>query len=813
MGYNHARMDEKSLVTLEFPKVLERLAAHADFSASAELAHRLRPTSDLEEARSRLATTSEARLLLSVRSETNIGGARDVRPLADRAGRSGVLTPQELLEIKATLIAARDLYRALENKGNEYPHLAEIAARLAPPPGVIEAISRAISERGEVLDSASPKLASIRAEIKIAHERILTRLQRMLHDPKNAPHIQEAIITQRSGRYVIPVRAESRGRIRSIVHDQSSSGATLFVEPLVVVEMNNQWQKCQLEERDEERRILSELSDQVGAFSAVIIEIVDALARLDLALMCAKYAEELRASEPELVAFRPDKSGQHPGSTLVLYQARHPLLDPQTVVPIDVVLDERTFALVITGPNTGGKTVSLKTVGLLALMAQAGLHIPAQSGSTLSIFRNIYADIGDEQSIEQSLSTFSGHITNIVRILKHMDSYSLVLFDELGAGTDPQEGSALARAILAHLVDRRVTALVATHYPELKAFAHATPGVVNASMEFDLRTLKPTYHLVIGLPGRSNAMAIAERLGLSSEIIQAARAMINPTDLRAEDLLDEIHHQRTIARKARGAADRARFEAEQMRKELAQRLEKIEDERQRILEKARAQQEQEIQALRTELDELRKALARAHQPLDALKSIQERVAELETEVEQPVARRTVAGGSPRPLRPGDRVRLRSLNMEGLVSSLGESEVEVQVGNLRVRARLADIERPGSQPVPAAPVVKDVAVKTHSEKPKSAESEGRPAAFSPSPGMELDLRGQRAEDALEALQRYIESAYLAGLPYVRIIHGKGTGRLRQVIRESLAKNEYVSAWESGLDSEGGEGVSVARIRGS
>jgi len=805
-------MDEKSLITLEFPKVLEKLAAYADFSASAELARSLRPTDDLQQARERLATTSEARLLLSVRSETHIGGARDVRALADRAGRSGVLLPQELLDIKATLISARDLFRVLEDKEREYPRLAAIAASLAPPAGIIEAISRTLSERGEVLDSASPKLAAIRAEIKTAHERLMTRLQRLLHDPKNLPHLQESLITQRNGRYVIPVRAESRGRIRSIVHDQSSSGATLFVEPLVVVEMNNHWHQCQLEERDEERRILSVLTDLVGGFSLVIIEIVASLANLDLALMCAKYAEDLRGCEPELVAFKKTAGADHPGSTIVLYQARHPLLDQQTVIPIDVVLDERTFALVITGPNTGGKTVSLKTVGLLALLAQTGLHIPAQSGSKLSVFRNTYADIGDEQSIEQSLSTFSGHITNIVRILKRMDSYALVLLDELGAGTDPQEGSALARAILAHLIEKRVTSLVATHYPELKAFAHATSGVVNASLEFDLHTLKPTYHLVIGLPGRSNAMAIAERLGLSEKIIQAARGMIDPTDLQAEDLLGEIHHQRTLARKAGGAATRARFEAEQIRKELSLRLERVEDERQQILEKARSQQEQEIVKLRTELDELRKALARAHQPLEALKSIQERVDELETTIEQPVVRRVVPGSPPRPLRPGDKVRLRSLKMEGVVSALGESEIEVQVGNLRVRAHLTDIERPHSlltTPPPPNPSGSPAGQR----KRAAAEIETRPTAFSPSPGMELDLRGQRVEDALEALQSYIESAYLAGLPFVRIIHGKGTGRLRQVIREALAKTDYAASWDKGLDNEGGEGVTMAKIRSS
>lgn len=823
-GYNHSEMDEKSLNTLEYSKVLERLAGYADFSASAELIRAMRPTSDLQEALDRLALTSEARRLLSVKAEVSVGGARDVRPLTDRAARSGMLLPAELLEIKYTLVAARDLFRVFEHKSSEYPHLAAIAQELIPPPGLIEAITRAISDRGEVLDSASVRLAHIRAEIKVAHERLLDRLTRILNDPKNAPHLQENIITQRNGRYVIPLRAESRSRMRAIIHDQSSSGATLFVEPLAVVELNNAWHELQLAERDEERRILTELTEQVGAVHPQIRAVVEALAQIDLALACAKYAEDTRSAEPVLVPFRKTGREKHPGSTILLYQARHPLLDPATVVPIDVTLDERTFVLVITGPNTGGKTVTLKTVGLLTLMAQSGLHIPAQSGSTLSLFSDIYADIGDEQSIEQSLSTFSGHITNIVRILRRMNSSSLVLLDELGAGTDPQEGSALARAILAHLVEKRVTSLVATHYPELKAFAHATEGVVNASMEFDLKTLKPTFHLNIGLPGRSNALAIASRLGLNKEIIQKAREMINPADLKADDLLNEIHYQREASRKARGAADRARHEAEQLRQQLEKRLEKIEDERQAVLEKARAEQAQEVAALREELESLRKELLRARQPLEALKPVQERLEELQEDLEKPVRRQAVQPGANRPLRLGDKVHLRSLNMDGLVTALGESEVEVQLGALRIRAKLSDVQPalPSGEAqtafMPKAPSperAKGAAKWEQSAAPTvrqsaAAEVKSHPDPLRPSPGMELDLRGQRAEDALDALERYIDSAYLAGMPFVRIIHGKGTGKLREAVRQALKDMVYVQRFESGLDNEGGDGVTIAHL---
>jgi len=798
-------MDEKTLNTLEYPKVLERLAAYAAFSASAELARALHPTRDLQEARDRLATTTEARHLLSVNDNISIGGASDVRPLVDLARRGGVLQPSDLLAVKNTLIVARELARIFEKYATQYPRLAQIAAVMPPPGGVIEAITRAISERGEVMDSASPALSALRSEMKVAHERLMSRLERMINDPNNAGALQEPIITQRNGRYVIPLRADFKGRIRSIVHDQSSSGQTVFVEPLVVVELNNRYQEVQLAERDEVRRILADLSWTVGKQHETIDALTLALAQLDLALMCAKYAEDLKATEPVLRDFEPP-SANHPGSTVRLFHARHPLLDPATVVPIEVVLEPGTFAVVITGPNTGGKTVTLKTVGLMTLMAQSGLHIPAQSGSEISLFENVFADIGDEQSIEQSLSTFSGHITNIVRVLRRANERCLVLFDELGAGTDPQEGSALARAILSHLVERRITCLVATHYPELKAFAHATPGVVNASMEFNLRTLRPTYHLTIGLPGRSNALAIVTRLGLADEIIQTARAMLDPNDLRAEDLLNEIHHQRDVARKARSDADRLRSQAENLRNELTKRLEKIEDERQALLTQAAAQAENEIATLRSEMDDLRRELARARQPLDALRPLQEKVEELEVSVPRP-ARRVVVkpSAAPRPLRPGDKVRLRSLKLDGVVTALGESEVEVQIGNLRVRAKLNDIERPqaaGDAPAEAPAAAPASAV--------SAAPVSR-AIFQPSPGMELDIRGERAEDALDALDRYLDSAYSAGLPFVRIIHGKGTGRLRQVIREALRASPHVASFESGQDKEGGDGVTVAKIR--
>ena len=798
-------MDDKTLQTLEFPKILERLAGYTAFSASADLARKLHPSNQLDEALSRQARTSEARKLLSVNDTVSIGGAHDVRPKADLAMRGGVLDAQDLLDVKSTLISARDLARTFERQQIEYPQLSQIAVDLMPPPGVVDGISRTISDRGDVMDSASPKLAQVRRDTKIAHDRLMSRLERMVNDARTAPMLQESIITQRNGRYVIPLRAEFKGRVKSIVHDQSASGATLFVEPLVIVDLNNEWHRLQLVERDEVRRILAELSNLVGEYAERIALNVRALAEFDLALACAKYADALRAAEPVLVPIK-NRRDQHPGTTVRLYQARHPLLDSATVVPIDVDLDENTFVMVITGPNTGGKTVTLKTVGLLAVMAQSGLHIPAQSGSTLSIFRDIYADIGDEQSIEQSLSTFSGHITNIIRIMRQANAHSLVLLDELGAGTDPQEGSALARAMLEHLIVRRVTCMVATHYPELKAFAHATPGVINASMEFDLRTLRPTYHLTLGLPGRSNALQIAARLGLPEEIVEAARGTLDPNDLKAEDLLNEIHRQRDIARKTRSAADRLRTESDKMRRELSTRLEKIEDERQLVLTRAQAEAEKELAALHRELDEVRRQLAQARQPVEALKSVQEKVEDLQEKIEKPVERKSTEGAGRRPLRLGDKVRVRTLQMEGVVSAIGESDIEVQLGNLRVRTKIGDVQRPGE--VAEAPPPAPEAVRTKQD--PSEKTSSNASVFRASPGMELDLRGQRAEDALDALDRYLDSAYIAGLPFVRIIHGKGTGKLRQVVREALQGSSHVASFESGRDNEGGDGVTVAKI---
>jgi len=802
-------VDAKYLQTLEFPKILERLSQHTAFSAGRDLALALKPSPDLEEAQRSQEETSEARKLLEIKADLSLGGVRDVRPLVKSAGLGATLLPAELLDIRATLISGRTLKRTIARLAARFPLLAARASRIEECGHIVAEIGRCLNERGEVVDTASQTLARIRRDLKEAHERLLDTLNRMVASPTYAPFLQEPLVTQRSGRYVILLKADFKGRIPGIVHDQSASGATLFLEPLATVELNNHWRELQLAEEREVQRILAALSALVAEEGTAIERTVQVLAELDLAFAKARYANEIQGIKPQLVPFkssvgdlRPSggDSVWHPGSTIRLKKARHPLLDPATVVPIDVYLDDSYFILVITGPNTGGKTVSLKTVGLLSLMAQAGLHIPAGEGSALSVFSGIYADIGDEQSIEQNLSTFSSHTTNIIHILGKADSHSLVLLDELGAGTDPGEGSALARSILSHLLRRRITTLVATHYPELKVYAHATPGVKNASVEFDLETLAPTYELSIGLPGRSNALAIASRLGLPADIIEEARNLVSSGVLETEQLLADIKQAREDTLAALREAEEARDEAQALEKELRTRLNRIEEEKREILNAAREEARQELATLKEEIKLLRANLAttallqgrpKGEAPAQPLVQAAERLAELEQTVPPLIpALRPSSGG---PLRVGDIVWVEGLQASGEVIELDGEEAEVQVGRFRVKAHLEELEKraEGGELLPTREV---------------------PALDipHPSPGTELNLRGLRVEDTIPRLDRYLNEAYLAGLPSVRIIHGKGTGVLRRVVREQLEGHSLVASYRPADQYEGGDGVTVVEL---
>jgi len=783
---------------LEYDKVLARLADHTAFSASREEAFALKPSTNFHKARQLLSETAEARLLIETEPSVSVGGGRDVREQVEAANRGIVLMPAELLDIKYTLISIRRLGKTLEREALQYPYLAELILGFPGPLGLVDSITQKISDRGEILDTASEKLTGIRKELRTTHERLLAKMQKIVSSDRVTPYLQESLVTQREGRYVVPVKAEARGRVKGMVHGVSSSGATLFIEPMQIVDINNTWREIQANEQEEERRILAELSASVGEHVDALIEAVKTLARLDLIFAKAKYAEELKATQPVLIRFKKAKVGINPGMTLRLWQARHPLLEPEMVVPIDLDLDSETYTLLITGPNTGGKTVTLKTVGLLACMTQSGMHIPVLEGSEINLFKAIYADIGDEQSIEQSLSTFSGHITNIIRILNNAMQDSLVILDELGAGTDPQEGAALARGILTFLVERGIPTLVATHYPELKTYAHGTPGVINASMAFDLETLRPTYHLTIGLPGRSNALAIAQKLGLRQEIIDLAKQEIDPAELKVDDLLDEIHRQHELAQSTRAETDRARKKAEALRDELAGRLEEIEDERIEVLAEAQDKAQAEINELQEDIRKTRRQLAQARQPLDVIEEIEEDLTEIAQEVEAPVERVRLAEEVPsvgkRPIRLGDKVLLRTLGKDGVVTSLGEDQAEIMIGNLRVRVELYDLDLIGGQV---------------QEKPKEEKLRDAATIFNvPSPGVELPLRGMTVDEALEKLDSYLDQAFIAGLPYVRIVHGKGTGKLREAVRRELSGHSHIQRFEKGGINEGGDGVTVA-----
>lgn len=804
-------MDAKSIQILEFDKVLKILASYTSFSAGERLAHDLLPSLDIEEARLRQAETREAMLLLDTRSDVTIGGARDVRQSVENATRGFTLLPESLLDICSTIVAARNLRRLLLKSADDFPHLADIGELIEECPGLVAAVNRTVDERGEVLDSASTSLAKIRQEQRVVHGRIHDKLQKILNSSLNR-YLQETLITMRSGRYVLPLKADAKGRIKGIVHDHSGSGATLWVEPIATVELNNDYRGLQIKEQEEIERILAELSALVAEQSDSIKRAVERLAELDLIFARARYAAVTNAVEPDFVDWRsfaapkppkhanerakwvPPPPKLHPGSTIWIKGARHPLLPADEVVPTDLTLDQETYIVLITGPNTGGKTVSLKTTGLMVLMAQSGMHVPAIEAH-LTIFDKVFADIGDEQSIEQSLSTFSAHMHNIIRILEDVDERSLVLLDELGSGTDPTEGAALAQAIVEFLRVKGATTFVATHYPELKLYASQTEGATNASLLFDIETLSPTFEMTIGLPGRSNAFAIASRMGLDETILDEAMRMVGVGSNEVESALDAIYELREKMESEEAGARLALRQIEDERDALQRRLEMIDAEREQILAEARRQAQDEIGGIQEEIRLARKRLREASS-LSQIKKVSKEVAEAEAEH---LRSKPEAANGPAELRRkredlevGDKVLVRSLSVKGEVASIGKKEVTISVGRLSMRAQYDDLE--------------------FIERPvQEEETEAQTFIVSgPSPGVELDLRGRRIEDGLSKMERYLDAAFLARLPWVRIIHGKGTGRLREAVRKALRQNSHVASWEEGKDGEGGAGVTVVKL---
>ncbi len=802
-------MNDKSAETLEFPKILQQLAQHTTFSASHEMALEMEPIPDLEAARELQRETGEARSLLEAKPNLSMGGIHDVRADVLSCQRGFILSGSILLDLLSTLRRVSYLRRTLLRLHNQYPLLADHVEIMEECEALQDEIQRILDENGDVKDSASKKLATIRREVRIAFDRLQTKINNIATSSSNTPYLQETIVTQRNGRYVVPLKSEFKGRIPGVVHDQSSSGATLFIEPLSTVELNNRYRELQIEEENEVRRILAELCGLVAEESQHIVTTIDMLAYFDLVLARAKYADALDAHEPELVAFRKDMPNlDHPGSTIRLFQARHPLLPVKEVVPIDVDLDDDTYVLVITGPNTGGKTVALKTVGLMVLMSQCGLHLPTAPECQLSVFEDVYADIGDEQSIEQSLSTFSAHMTNIISILEKANERTLVILDELGAGTDPTEGSALARALLTHTLERSITTLVTTHHPELKAFSFNTPGTRNASVEFDIETLAPTYRLVVGLPGRSNALAIAARLGLPNYILETARGMIGTEDMEIDDLLDEIQKSRDEIRSTLERARQSELDTIRLREELEARLENIDEERRERLHETQQQANADLEELRREIRRLRRQLEAAGQPLDAIRNLQKSVDEIQSDDYIDIPPVTVPDQEEdhqsSSFRLGETVWVPSLKSEGQITEIADGEVEVSVGRLRIRTKPSEVQRRSRKERKESSRNK----RTSTEQLESTSTPMPTRA--PSPGLELDLRGQRVEEALSHVDEYLDAAYMAALPFVRIIHGKGTGTLRDAVRNVLSKHPLVSKHSSGNQKEGGSGVTVVYL---
>jgi DNA mismatch repair protein MutS2 len=781
-------VDQRSLVLLEFPNIRDRLAGHTSFPPSRRMAEELQPETDPLVVARLLDQTDQTRALLVDRAGVGIGGAHDIEPAVSRATRGGRLDAEQFLAIADTLDGASRLQTSLAD--DRRPLLHELARELHPLPALRSTLARSFDPTGEVLDTASPRLGGFRAAVRVAYDRLRRRLDALVGSELGGA-LQEPIITLRNGRYVVPVKAEARARVKGIVHDASGSGQTLFVEPMVAVELGNAWREAQAAEQEEVARILDELSALVAANAERLRETLQALARFDFWAAKAALAAELDA-------VRAETAGR---TELILLGARHPGLSGR-VVPIDVRLGDGFTALVVTGPNTGGKTVTLRTIGLLALMHQAGLHVPADAGSKLPVFRDVFADIGDEQSIAQSLSTFSGHLRRITSIVEAAGPGTLVLLDELGAGTDPTEGSALAQALLDHFI--RAGALVAatTHYAELKAYAHTTAGASNAAVEFDLDTLSPTYHLSIGLPGGSQAFAIAERLGLPESIVSDARGRLSESQRAFEATLAAI-------REAEGATSDALERARSAETRAADALRRADEERRRarrereeLVREARREAETIVDRLRDEVASTRRTLERETVTAPALDAA---VARAEGQLGRLPDAPPEAPPPPaitRTWRVGERARSRSGGWEGRIAALDRAgrRATLETGGIRISVDVTELE-------PAL---------------AGDDGERRPAADRRSAGValglakaksvasSLDLRGARVEEALDALGRYLDDASLAGLERVTVIHGLGTGALRDAVRSEAAGHPLVKAARAGDRGEGGDGATIIEL---
>ncbi|MBC5737180.1 endonuclease MutS2 [Lawsonibacter faecis] len=788
---------EKSMRTLELPRVLELLSEQAVTEEGKEKALALRPLTDVDDVRRRLAETTAAVGMVTLRGTPSFSGVKPVSASLQRADMGGALNTRELLDIAAVLRAARSAREYATGEGAAKTCIDHLFASLTANRFLEEKITGSIVGEDEIADSASPELASIRRHIRATSSKVRDILQKLISSNQSR-YLQESIITMRSDRYVVPVKSEHKNEIPGLVHDVSSSGGTFFIEPMGVVKANNELRELQADEKKEIERILAELSADCAAHRVDIQQDYDLLVMLDVIFARAKLSYRMRACEPKIT-----------GRGLYLRKARHPLLDQDRAVANDLMLGEDFDTLVITGPNTGGKTVTLKTIGLLTLMAQCGLHIPVADDSSVSVFSRVLADVGDEQSIAQNLSTFSSHMVNIVGILNEADDETLILFDELGAGTDPVEGAALAAAIIESA--RGLGALVAatTHYAELKVYAMTTPGVENASCEFNVETLGPTYRLLIGIPGKSNAFAISERLGLPHEIIQKAAERIDAENVRFEDVLTRLDEQRQAMEKERDEARKLRREMEDSAKVAREYREKLEKERARAVEKAQAE-------ARAILDEARDTADRVFRELNEMKRRQRKEEDWQTvnderaalkrslnEAEGKLGRRPEEPAPPptRPARAGDTVELVKMGgtQAAVLTVNKDGSLQLQAGILKISARQEEVRVVEEAGATARKQAVNIA--------QRAEHQLRSLGASP----EVDLRGMMTDEAIGALDIFLDNAVMGKLNQVTVIHGKGTGAVRKAVREHLRRSRYVKTFRPGRYGEGEDGVTVVELK--
>ncbi len=785
-------MTERTLRVLEFTRIRDILAECALTEAGAEKCRSLVPFCGLPEVTAAQAETEEAAVILQYTGGNPMIPFPDIRPALAICEKGGTLSAGMLLSVAELLRAARAARDALVTDRENTPLLKAKAEGLFTMRNLEKDITDAILSEDEIADRASSELMNIRRHLRGAQDRIKDKLNQMIRSAAYQKFLQDPIITMRGDRYVLPVKAEYRSSVPGLVHDQSSSGATLFIEPMAAVEMGNELKQWALKEQQEIARILAALSAQIAPFAKPMAETVELLAELDFIFAKGTLSRRWVCLSPKM-----NSEGY-----LHIIRGRHPLIDPEKVVPETLWLGKEFNTLVITGPNTGGKTVTLKTVGLFTLMAQAGLQIPADPGTELAVFEQVFADIGDEQSIEQSLSTFSGHMTNIVRIMREVTPRDLVLFDELGAGTDPTEGAALAQSILTRLLHINVRTMATTHYSELKVFALTTKGVENASVEFDVETLRPTYRLSIGVPGKSNAFEISRRLGLPENLIDAAKKLLSGDAVRFEDVIAnaEYHRQvaereRQIAQEARQETVRLRDEAEKLRREMEEKREQVlrksREEAKRVLEQARRESESVI----SELKRMKKNAAASGDASvnDLRRRLDRGIDDLSEGLKQETAEMTEA---PKTVKPGDRVRILTLGAEGTVLAPPDDrgEVSLQAGAMKFKAPLSQLRMAQEAPAKEKTTVK-----------------AKTGTLTRTVSSECDVRGMSLEEALTAVGLYLDEAVLAGLNEVYIIHGKGTGILRSGIQQDLRKNRHVKSFRRGMYGEGEDGVTVVTLK--